>query len=106
MHGVNSLQYHLNYKDLVERISRNISRPYSAMQIECLDSILQEHIGYLNEDDYLKSIPINLYIVKGFLAARRKATHSSCKTLMGLFSRILYRLLYFLIDNNRILNKI
>ena len=106
MHGVNSLQYHLNYKDLVERISRNISRPYSAMQIECLDSILQEHIGYLNEDDYLKSIPINLYIVKGFLAARRKATHFSCKSLMGLFSRILYRLLYFLIDNNRILNKI
>lgn len=99
MHGVNHLQSHLNYTDLVERMSHRISRPYPAMQIECLDSILQEHSEYLNADKYLNLLPLNLYIVKAFLKIRRRVSHTSCKTIEGLFCRIFYRLLYLFINN-------
>lgn len=98
MQGADKVKYHLQYNDLVENIAHHISYPHVSMQIECLDSILDEHIGFIDRDSVYKMVPLNSCVIEAFLKIRKNVLETSSKTIVGVANRVMYHMLGKVLD--------
>ena len=98
MQNVDNIIYHLQYKDLVSNMAHNITYPCVSTQIECLDSILDEHVGYISKELTYKLAPVNYYVICVFLRTRKNVLGTSSKSLVGVMNRAIYHILGKVLD--------
>ena len=84
-----------SYMPVIEIMSQNVTAPEAATQIERILSLANAH--HVEIQNSLKSIPCNSQMVR-LLNWTLKKRGQSKKTLVGISSRVLYRILHVIIN--------
>lgn len=89
---------HLSYSPILTQMAKFVSSPFPVWEIQRVADIVKEHEPYLKIEDYCKYIRFNKNIVLALLKNRDIMLHSKKKSYTGIKSRIVYRLLSFVIN--------